>query len=101
MGLDMYLEKYPKVGVEIRTIHAVEDFARWIKSDKKCSFEDWTGYTIDDLPEVNTLVSLLEMIETRYYAWDDEKRFPNECIYEQVGYWRKANAIHKWFVENV
>ena len=22
-------------------------------------------------------------------------------ITEQVGYWRKANAIHKWFVENV
>lgn len=22
-------------------------------------------------------------------------------IVEQVGYWRKANAIHKWFVDNV
>jgi hypothetical protein len=22
-------------------------------------------------------------------------------IVEQVGYWRKANAIHKWFVENI
>jgi len=22
-------------------------------------------------------------------------------IYEQVGYWRKANQIHKWFVDNV
>jgi len=22
-------------------------------------------------------------------------------IIEEVGYWRKANAIHKWFVENV
>jgi len=22
-------------------------------------------------------------------------------IVEEVGYWRKANAIHKWFVENV
>lgn len=22
-------------------------------------------------------------------------------IYEQVGYWRKANAIHRWFVTNV
>ena len=22
-------------------------------------------------------------------------------IDEEVGYWRKANAIHKWFVDNV
>ena len=22
-------------------------------------------------------------------------------VWEQVGYWRKANAIHKWFVDNV
>ena len=24
-----------------------------------------------------------------------------ESIHEQVGYWRKANQIHRWFVENV
>ena len=24
-----------------------------------------------------------------------------EYIEEEIGYWRKANAIHKWFVENV
>lgn len=24
-----------------------------------------------------------------------------EYIEEQIGYWRKANAIHKWFVDNV
>jgi hypothetical protein len=28
--------------------------------------------------------------------------FENVCyIEEQVGYWRKANAIHRWFVEHV
>lgn len=26
---------------------------------------------------------------------------PNEDYYEEIGYWRKANAIHNWFVENV
>lgn len=28
---------------------------------------------------------------------------PNRISYieEQIGYWRKANAIHKWFVDNV
>lgn len=23
------------------------------------------------------------------------------CVIEQVGYWRKANQIHRWFVENI
>lgn len=23
------------------------------------------------------------------------------CVETEVGYWRKANAIHKWFVDNV
>jgi hypothetical protein len=23
------------------------------------------------------------------------------CIEEEIGYWRKANAVHKWFVDNV
>lgn len=26
---------------------------------------------------------------------------PVTYIYVKVGYWRKANAVHKWFVENV
>jgi len=29
----------------------------------------------------------------------DERRV--RCIIENVCYWRKANAIHKWFVDNV
>lgn len=24
-----------------------------------------------------------------------------EYIEEEFGYWRKANAVHKWFVDNV
>ena len=31
-----------------------------------------------------------------------EVNFPSKCVYNdyQVGYWRKANAIHNWLVEN-
>lgn len=36
----------------------------------------------------------------------DNKKLPIKLervtyINEQIGYWRKANAIHKWFVDNV
>lgn len=29
------------------------------------------------------------------------KGFEPTCVTYEVGYWRKANAIHKWFVQNV
>lgn len=47
------------------------------------------------------------------YVWDDNKKNlkiegiegikPKRVshIVEDIGYWRKANAIHRWFVENV
>ena len=31
----------------------------------------------------------------------DEKYYTWKSLYKEVGYWRKANAIHKWFVDNV
>lgn len=37
----------------------------------------------------------------RYSTWDTEKKYGYKTIFEQIGYWRKANHIHNWFVENV
>lgn len=37
------------------------------------------------------------------YEWykNEDKEFNNVCsISREVGYWRKANQIHKWFVDN-
>ena len=101
MGLDMYLERYPRMGVSPRTVHTVEGLVSWARDGLKYSFKDWCGYSSDDLPEARTLTKLMEMIHTTYYVWDKEKRYPNDYIHDQVGYWRKANAIHNWFVENV
>lgn len=74
MGLDMYLEK--------------------------CDRRAWGFKDVDiaDVKENNT--KLYEAVKpflhkrgSEYYSW--------ESIFEEVGYWRKANAIHKWFVDNV
>jgi hypothetical protein len=56
----------------------------------------------------------LDMYLTKHtYVWDDNKKNlkiegiegikPKRVshIVEDIGYWRKANAIHRWFVENV
>ena len=101
MGLDMYLEKFPSMGLEPRTFNAVNAFVRWVNGGREYSFSEYSGYNERNLPDTATLVKLLGMLRQTYYAWDVDKRFPQDSISEQVGYWRKANAIHKWFVENV
>ena len=37
----------------------------------------------------------------KYYAWDTEHKYGHAMIEESMASWRKANAIHNWFVENV
>lgn len=73
MGLDMYLER--------------------------CNRKAW-GYKdvdIEDAKENNPAlynkIKPFLTIRGKYISW--------ESIFEEVGYWRKANAIHKWFVDNV
>lgn len=73
MGLDMYLER--------------------------CDRKAW-GYKdldIEDVkvnnPKLYKEVKPFLTMQGKYYHW--------ESIFDEVGYWRKANAIHKWFVDNV
>lgn len=73
MGLDMYLER--------------------------CNRKAW-GYKnvdIDDAkqnkPKLYEEIKPFLTVRGEYCKW--------ESIFEEVGYWRKANAIHKWFVDCV
>ena len=72
MGLDMYLEKCNIRAWEYRHMN-IED----IKNDSKLYAE----------------LSPHIVKRGKYSVW--------ESIFTEVGYWRKANAIHRWFVENV
>jgi len=51
-------------------------------------------------------------LEGHYFVWDEERSkikvegldlhgFELTNLQVQLGYWRKANHIHKWFVDNV
>lgn len=93
MGLDMFLRKRPKFSNDENVSDAICSFVTWIRSKMKfgdeCSYKDWCGRDYNDLPDTKSLVEALE-------------KFPLDSFdEEEVGYWRKANAIHKWFVENV
>lgn len=51
-------------------------------------------------------------LEGKHFVWSSEKRkikiegldthgFEVKQIEVRLGYWRKANAIHRWFVDNI
>lgn len=78
MGLDMYLEAEHYVG-------GGWDFARKKMNDDAKAFD-----------------ALLDMFGTNFN--DFHAKYPEghyAKVSFQVAYWRKANAIHKWFVDNV
>ena len=66
---------------------------------ERCNRKAW-GYKdvyIDDAkknnPKLYEKIKPFLTMRGQYLKW--------ESIFEEVGYWRKANAIHLWFVENV
>ena len=105
MGLDMYLYRMPRYrGATPYDVSAVEDYFEWEKAKAagneyaQRSFKEWCGR---ETPAKRYRDAYKQYITTRYFYWDVEHRHPVDRIMEQVGYWRKANQIHNWFVENI
>ena len=73
MGLDMYLDK--------------------------CNRKAW-GYKDMDIDKMKVNNPALYEELKPFIVMRGESH-PWESFFTEVGYWRKANAIHKWFVENV
>ena len=76
MGLDMYLT-------------ANEYVSRTKRDPNGLSY---------DTPKENEFFTALS---DRRKGWVDQASFAGISISYPVGYWRKANAIHNWFVQNV
>ena len=105
MGLDMYLFKVRKYGdATLNEILETRSYVEWMKRplDKYADRtpEDWNGCNAK-LVRHDLLGEIRNDYTTRYWIWDDEHKYPYEDIEEEVAYWRKANAIHNWFVNNV
>lgn len=73
MGLDMYLEKCN------RKVWGFKDFdVEDVKVNNPKLYEELKPFIT---------------VRGNHYQW--------ESLFAEVGYWRKANAIHRWFVDNV
>lgn len=106
MGLDQYLNRMPRYkGATARDVSKVEHYMDWLKAKAsgseyaQCTFKEWCGY--DKAPSPDYLNFYSDYYHVYYSDWDTEKKHPWTGIMDMVGYWRKANQIHNWFVENI
>jgi len=103
MGLDMNLERMPRYkNITPSEVYAITSYLDWKqnKREKDYTLEEWCGVKEDDIPK--EAIKFYEQYFTmKYWAWDDEHKYGHMMIEQEVASWRKANAIHKWFVDNV
>ena len=90
MGLDMYLRARKK------------DWKEKIPSNVLAESGDYIDDRERFIKQLGT-DRVLDLILNRYiFVWQDATiSHVGLELTKEVGYWRKANAIHNWFVENV
>lgn len=99
MGLDMYLNKYPRYkDATANDFNMVKNYLEWKRNNKNCTFEEWCG---EDESKVRTdLIDFYKQKKyTRHFDWDKNDTCAYETIFTEIAYWRKANEIHNYFVE--
>lgn len=109
MGLDMYLNRMPRYkDATANDVSMLESYLDWKNkkndpksSAKNCTLKKWCGVEYKDVPNGDVRKFYEPFFTIKYSHWDVEKKYGYGRIMEQVGYWRKANEIHNWFVENV
>ena len=109
MGLDSYLYRMPRYkGVTVHDVHAIEEYLNWQREKAEgneyadCkTLKEWCDIDESELPS-QEIIDYYKQFYTKCYSdWDTKHKYGWYSIMKQVGYWRKANEIHNWFVENV
>ena len=90
MGLDMYLKKSKRVeGLNVYDYERVQDELPWVKEDY-----DFNAGLKGLCPDIEGVENLNDTVH------ETGGSFRYLSLTKEIGYWRKANAIHNWFVEN-
>lgn len=108
MGLDMYLHRMPRYkDCGVNDVCNIEEYLYWAdkKKDptsnaKKHTLKEWAGIDYRSIRR-DAISFYRQHYKTQYSEWDEKKEYPFKSLKEEVGYWRKANQIHNWFVQNV
>lgn len=96
----MYLNRMPRYkNTTAKEVNAIEGYLDWLKEKKEgseyanCTLKEWCGVDESELPSKDVIEFYKPFYSTNKYGYGH--------IMEEVGYWRKANQIHNFFVENV
>ena len=107
MGLDMYLKRINLHGYTLEQADAVCHYLSMVRHNETHpdnqyhSLREWASID-DSLLDMGAVEALRPQYQQRYFYFDAKTRYVGFYdIFEHVGYWRKANAIHGWLVENV
>lgn len=108
MGLDMYLERMPRYRYatpnDISNVESYLDYldnCNNLKSNaNQYTLKEWCGVNEEDI-NYEYVTFYKKFYNKKYPDWDTEHKYGWNTIMDQVAYWRKKNAIHNWFVENV
>ena len=109
MGLDSYLYRMPRYkGATVHDVHVIEEYLNWQREKAEGSkylncntLKEWCDIDDSELPSQEVIDYYKQFYTKCYSDWDTEHKYGWYSIMKQVGYWRKANEIHNWFVENV
>lgn len=108
IGLDMYLNRMPRYkNTTANEVSVIDNYLEWQQKKNEgnkyadCTLKEWCGIDISELPNVDVVEYYKQFFNTKYSAWDIERNYGYGRIMEQVGYWRKENMIHQWFVDHV
>lgn len=104
MGLDMYLDKVRRIdGAKLEELDKLNSYYRWKEREEKykyCSMKRWCGVDRKEVPD-RLIRKYKDEYVSRYFADDINKKWAFKSVFQNVAYWRKANQIHNWFVNNV
>jgi hypothetical protein len=104
MGLDMYLEKVKRIkNAKLDELVKLNDYFSWVTRPNKykdSTFMEWNRTEMEDV-NLDLAEDYISEYKHRYSTWDKDKKYGFHTMFQQVAYWRKANHIHNWFVENV
>lgn len=104
MGLDMYLEKVKRIeGVTPKELVILGQYFDYLDRPierKSLSMKEWCNCNIEDVNLEMAEIYKAEYIH-RYSLCDKEKEYGYKTIFQPIAQWRKANQIHKWFVDNI
>lgn len=96
----MYLNRMPRYkNTTAKEVNAIEGYLDWLKEKKEgseyanCTLKEWCSVDESELPSKDVIEFYKPFYSTNKYGYGH--------IMEKVGYWRKANQIHNFFVENV